>query len=120
MSSSVKFGLNHFHRSVNYEETLSKYAKMQGMTLVEDSRLQVTMATRGPVSPSVHCVLPRSSSCYGIMALLPVHIMPWHELCVWPKPEQELHELPDPSSILASPPVCKTYEDARPNGANEF
>lgn len=82
-----KFGLNYFHKLANSEETVSKYAKMQEMTAMGDSRLQVIVATGGPVSPPVHCVLPRGCSYHDLMVLLPVHVMPWHELCVWPKPE---------------------------------
>lgn len=114
-----KFGLNLFHKLVKSEETLSKYTKMQEMTVAGHSRLQVIVTTGGPVSLPVHCVLPSSCSCCDLMALLPAHVMPWHELSIWPKCEKELHELPDPPSPLASP-ECKTYEHARPKGANEF
>lgn len=90
------------------------------MTAVEDSRLQVILATGEVIRPPVYCVRPTGCFCCGLMALLPAHIMPWHKLCIWPKPEQELCELPDPSSPLANLPECKTCERARPEGPNKF
>lgn len=60
------------------------------MRAAGDSTLHVRTAAEWPLCLSARCVRQTRCSHFDPVALLPVCARPWRELCVKPKPEQEL------------------------------
>lgn len=66
------------------------FAEIQEIMAAGDSTPQVRTAAEWPLSLPARCVRRTCCSCFDPMVLLAGCGRPWLELCVKPKPEQEL------------------------------